>query len=91
MAGVVRYSQESVFSSNEQLTPHDDNYLDDFLAFSANEVNEVLRQYSMKFSENTNTINRVVCTDEGKIFISTISFTLILPQLTTSASTVSCD
>lgn len=64
MSGMLRYSQENINSCDK--ANYDDNEEHDYNIFSASEISDMFKQYSMEFSDQLSNIHQIVFTDEGR-------------------------
>ena len=64
MNGLLRYSQENIKPCDK--ASYDDNEEHDSNIFTASEITDMFKQYSMEFSDQLSNIHQIVFTDEGR-------------------------
>lgn len=70
MNGMLRYSQENINLCDK--ANYDDNEEHVSNIFTATEIIDMFKQYSMEFSDDLSNIHQIVFTDEGRINTVTI-------------------
>lgn len=63
MNGMLGYTQENIKSCDK--ASYDDNEDHDWIVFTASEVDNMFKQYSMEFSSQLSNIHQIVFTEEG--------------------------